>query len=309
MKILNITHNDGDALGCQLVLEFKYGRENVVNERCNYNNVNKTLYDYLKTKHGEFDMIFITDISISENMANWIDKSFSDKVILIDHHGTAQWLNKYSWANVVTHIGEAPVSASELVRLHFNIEDPTLVSIIKDINDYDTWLFSTNGNINAKRLNDLCYLIGLDETLDYFHSQINKDGISEKMKEKYDYLLTIRDREYDNYLELSNKNLVVGKFKDYRLGVCMAEKFTSELGNDLAKLNPELDFILILNMRSGISLRGIKDDINLGLVAKELGNIIGVNGGGHPKSSGISITMENKLSLFQNLFGIEFNNV
>lgn len=284
-KILNIGHNDLDQLICQLILELQYGRENVKVERCNYNNVNETLYNYLKSgEHKNYDLIYITDISISEEMAEYINENYSTKVRLIDHHNTAKWLDKYEWAVVKTHHSDGvPVSACELVRSHFCNNNPKVLEIVKNANDYDTWLFSTNGNIHAKRLNDLCYMIGLDETLDYLHSQINNDGIAEKMKGKYDFLLEVRENEYKKYLESSNKSLAICSYKEYKVGAVIAERFISELGNDLAKLNPELDFIAILNMRGGLSLRGTKENIDLGLIAKELGSLINMNGGGHSK--------------------------
>lgn len=308
MKILNIGHNDLDQLGCQLMIELHYGRENVKVERCTYNNVNGTLYNYLKSgEHKEYDLIYITDISISEKMAEWVDKDFYDKVVLIDHHKTAEWLNKYDWVIVETHgEGGLPVSACELVRRYFDNNNPKVLEIVKNTNDYDVWLWSTNGNLEAKRMNDLMYLIGIDEMLDYLHSQIKGDSIAERMKDKYDFMLEMRDREYKHYLESSNKSLNVCKYGEYNVGVVMAERFISELGNDLAKLHPELDFIAILNMRSGLSLRGVKD-IDLGVVAKEIGSKLELSGGGHPKASAVSLTSDYKLNFLSNIFEIGVN--
>ncbi|MGL6185645.1 MAG: DHH family phosphoesterase [Clostridium chrysemydis] len=303
MKILNITHTDLDGIGCQLILELEFGRENIKVERCNYNNVNEAFLKYIESgEYREYNKIYITDISVSEEVAELIERELSSTVILLDHHKTAEWLNKYDWANVITHNHEKlPISASELVRSYFKNNNPKVTEIIKNINDYDTWLFSTNGNIHAKRLNDLCYMIGLDETLDYLHSQINNDEIAEKMKDKYDFLLEVRENEYKKYLESSNKSLTICSYKEYKVGVVIAERFISELGNDLAKLNPELDFIAVLNMRSGLSLRGIKEDIDLGLIAKEIGNSIGVKGGGHPRSSAISLTSNIKIKFVKDI--------
>ncbi len=305
MKILNITHNDLDGIVSQLMVELYYGRENVKVERCNYNNVNGTLYNYLKSgEHENYDLIYITDISISEKMAEWVNKDYSGKVRLIDHHATAKWLTKYDWAIVETHYSEGvPVSACELVRCYFDNNNPKVLEIVKNADDYDTWKWSTNGNLEAKRMNDLMDLIGIDEMLDYLHSQIKGDSIAEKMKDKYDFMLKMRDKEYKHYLEASDKSLNVCKYDEYNVGVVMAERFTSELGNDLAKLHPELDFIAILNMRSGLSLRGVKD-IDLGAIAKDIGNKLGLSGGGHKSASAVSLTNNYKLNFLSNIFEI-----
>ena len=64
-------------------------------------------------------------------------------------------------------------------------------------------------------------------------------------------------------------------------GVVFADKYISELGNELCKLNRELDYIAIVNMSTrSVSYRTIKDDVDMGMIAKKYG------GGGHPKAAG-----------------------
>ena len=306
MKILNINHNDGDAVGSQLVLEYSYGRENVKVERCNYNNVNGVLYDYLKNgEHKNYDLIYITDISISEKMAEWVDKDFSDKVKLVDHHSTALWLNKYKWATVkeVDDKGRK-ISATKLLAQIEEIGNYVLLDVVECINDYDCWHWAENGNMKAKNFNDLLYLVGFDEIIESVHQQLFDTKTTYQFDEKYEFLLEIRDREYKHYLESSDKSIQVVEYDGYKAGVVMAERFTSELGNDLAKLHPELDFIALLNMRSGLSLRGVKEGIHLGEIAKEIGGLIGANAGGHPRASAISLTSEYKLGFLKEMFDI-----
>lgn len=64
-------------------------------------------------------------------------------------------------------------------------------------------------------------------------------------------------------------------------GIVFADKYISELGNELCKLNRELDYIAIVNMSTcSVSYRTIRDDIDMGMIAKKYG------GGGHPKAAG-----------------------
>lgn len=64
-------------------------------------------------------------------------------------------------------------------------------------------------------------------------------------------------------------------------GVVFADKYISELGNELCKLNRELDYIAIVNMSTrSVSYRTIKDDVDMDMIAKKYG------GGGHPKAAG-----------------------
>ena len=62
----------------------------------------------------------------------------------------------------------------------------------------------------------------------------------------------------------------------------MADSHTSELGNILCERHEELDFIAIIK-QGAVSLRTVKDDINLTDIAKQFG------GGGHPKASGFPL--------------------
>ncbi|MGL5050169.1 MAG: hypothetical protein ACRC6E_05975, partial [Fusobacteriaceae bacterium] len=166
--ILHISHTDFDMIGCQLVLEHVFGRGEVKTVRCNYTNVNERLKEVLTTdKYNSYSNIIITDISVNEEVASIIESKMEDKVVLIDHHATAEWLNKYDWANVTTHDSDGvQISASKLVSDRFNIKNKVLLDIIRLANDYDCWHWSRNGNMKAKELNDLVYLVGFDEMID-----------------------------------------------------------------------------------------------------------------------------------------------
>lgn len=297
-KILNINHCDLDALGCEFLLKEKFGYDNVITLYCNYKNVNKVLYDILK--NGSIDMydyVYITDISISEKMANWVDKSYSDKVILIDHHvGEAtKHLLKYNWCFIQEFIKNTNIktSATRMVAEHFNMLNSNKVidTLIEKITNYDTWRWNEIDDFDAKKINDLFYIIGMKKLLDDFQSQAvyNEDYI---LPSKYEFLLELREEEYKHYYEACEKRYTVKNVFGYNVGFVIAERFISELGNDLAKSHPEEDFIAIVNLKTGISLRSIREDIHLGDIAKKWGEQLGITGGGHPKSAAITISTD-----------------
>lgn len=75
--------------------------------------------------------------------------------------------------------------------------------------------------------------------------------------------------------------------RDFNVGVVFLTRNISEVGNKLAKLHPELDYIMMINFSSLVpqfSFRTIKEDLEvpLGIIA----NYITGKGGGHPKSAG-----------------------
>ena len=74
---------------------------------------------------------------------------------------------------------------------------------------------------------------------------------------------------------------------DYLAGIVYAESYHSELGNELGKEYPHLDYIAMLNMGGKrISLRTIHDHVDVSEVAGHYG------GGGHAKAAGCSLTNE-----------------
>ena len=83
-----------------------------------------------------------------------------------------------------------------------------------------------------------------------------------------------------------------------KCGVVFADQYTSELGNTLCKLNPDLDFVAIINIGIGVvSFRTIKDDIDLG---KDIAQKFG--GGGHPKSAAMHFIADIKNELITRIF-------
>lgn len=106
-------------------------------------------------------------------------------------------------------------------------------------------------------------------------------------------ILKYRQKEIDRYIEKKNKQLEVTEILGYKAGVVLADNYLSELGNCLSKLNPELDFIAMVNQKS-ISYRTTKDDIDLSKIAKHFG------GGGHPKASGSRVS-ERQIDDFMNI--------
>ena len=80
-----------------------------------------------------------------------------------------------------------------------------------------------------------------------------------------------------------------------RYSLIFNERYKSELGNTLSIKNPELDFIIMINLSGGISFRTNKD-IDLSEIAESLG------GGGHKKACGAPIPNEYKEKLINEIF-------
>jgi nanoRNase/pAp phosphatase (c-di-AMP/oligoRNAs hydrolase) len=86
--------------------------------------------------------------------------------------------------------------------------------------------------------------------------------------------------------------IVLEDGKVINVGVVFSDTNASEIGNELAKRNSDLDFIMIPSAKLGaVSLRGINENMNLGDIAKAVG------GGGHKFAAGFSLDKEDKEKL------------
>ena len=277
-----ITHRDLDGSGCAIVIK-SLTVEDIDVTHCSYNNVDEITLEAIKN-HKMYSKIYITDISVSETVAKELDK-IKGKVVLIDHHPTAEWLNKYDWATVQIEQEEGKACGTTLVYKYLTQENklvnPSMELFTELVRRFDTWEWVEKYNDEAaKKLNDLFYIKGIECFM---------EDMIEKLSNNYPIFsnaeitfLDWRQKEIDRYIDGKNKDLIVTKILDYKAGIVFADNHISELGNKLSTLNPDLDFIAIIKQKT-VSYRTTKENVDLTKVAKYFG------GGGHPKASGSQI--------------------
>ena len=103
MKVKCFVHTDLDGVGCAILAYLAFGRENVDVEYCNYNDVDGKIREfYLCGTPEEYDAVYITDISVDEEVAAEINELViaGQNWKLFDHHATALWLNRHEWSEV-----------------------------------------------------------------------------------------------------------------------------------------------------------------------------------------------------------------
>lgn len=307
------THTDLDGVGSGLIFQYMYGKDDVDITYCDYHKVDELVQKFFKkVTLDDYSKVFITDISVNEETAEIINNHAYvtlDRVVLLDHHDTAKWLNKYDWALVQSEYGaeadHGKTSGTSLVMDWYDKEDGYGISqsireFAEVVRKYDTWEWSTIYNDDKpKQYSDLLYMIGREEFVDRMFGQIMRDTIDFTEVDKV--LLEQKQKEIKKYIEKKDKQMIV---KDapyeggtWKMGLVFAEQHISELGNELCKMHPEIDFIAMVEMGSKkISFRTVRDDIHLGELAKELG------GGGHPKAAGAQFTEEKIINFLGELF-------
>lgn len=304
-KIKLFTHTDLDGIGCAILAYLAFGRESVDVEYCDYSNVNEKVEEFWENGPvEEYDKVFITDISIGKDLARTIDLYAGDDIWhLFDHHATALGLNKYDWCevSVMNDTLDIKTSGTELfytyLRRHEQFDHLSVNTIgnidefVDIVRDYDTWRWKELGKegIVCKQMNDLFYIYGREEFIDWALDQILTlkfyRGISAFpiYSEKDMALLDQKQKGIDIYIEEKNKQLFHRVDEaGHTYGVVFAERYFSELGNRLCEINPDLAYIAMIDISSGtVSYRTIRDDIDVG---SEIAHAYG--GGGHPKAAG-----------------------
>lgn len=300
------THTDLDGVGCAMLAKLAFGDE-VDIEYCNYDEINEKVKNYSRGTRVFNTECHITDISIGDDLAYEItsDHSGYAQFYLFDHHPTALELDKYNWCTVkvedtTTHIKTSGTElyynwliSTKSIRKHKRLD-----RFVEIVRDYDTWRWAELGEegILCKQVNDLLYLYGREKFISWCISKICCSD-SFNLDDADKFLLDIKQKEIDDYVEEKDKQLFTIPMCGWIAGIVFADKYFSELGNRLCKMHPEIDFVAMIDMDGTVSYRTIREDLDLGQrVAKQFG------GGGHPKAAGSQFSKEVMLKTVEEIF-------
>jgi len=287
-----LSHNDLDGVGCGILAKLAFGQEVTVR----YNSVsslNREIEFFLENDDPDM-FLFITDLSPNEVNEKRLQAHFKEfsNVQLIDHHKTASHLNDFEWGTVLVEDEEGKLTSATSLFYQFLVANellaPTeaLSEFVELVRQYDTWEWEKNENQAAHSLNSLFYLVSIDEFEEKMieRLQANEHFDFDEFEKK---LLSMEEDKIERYIRRKKREIVQAKVGDYIAGVVYAESYHSELGNELGKEHPHLDYIAILNMGGKrISLRTIHDHVDVSEIAGSYG------GGGHQKASGCTLSDE-----------------
>jgi oligoribonuclease NrnB/cAMP/cGMP phosphodiesterase (DHH superfamily) len=300
-RIKLFSHEDLDGFGCNIVAISIF--ENVDCENLNYDNVNQRIKSFFVFgEYKNYDKIYITDISVKEDVANIINNLKDVQVKLLDHHPTAQWLNEYDWATVdIERHGEKTSGTRMLYDELENlikvtkVNKKSLFEFVEMVRKYDTWLWKEKYNdILPKQLNDLFYIYGSNRFINNMLYNLKLHSPKQFIDDNH-LLLELEQEKIDRFIESMNKKIIPYNIAGYTAGIVFTDQYVSELGNRLSTMNPDYDLIVMIGGDS-ISYRTTKEDIDCGQIAKLVG------GGGHPKAAGSEISLDNQLNYIEKLF-------
>ncbi|MEC5425028.1 oligoribonuclease [Virgibacillus sp. C22-A2] len=300
-----LSHNDLDGVGCGILAKLAFDKE----VKVRYNSIsglNREVEWFLDNDNAN-TFLFITDLSVNEHNEKRLDAFYKNggKLQMIDHHKTALHFNEYDWGHVAVednegHLNSATSLFYEYLINHQLIEPSAATAeFVELVRQYDTWEWEKNNNLKAQRLNALFFLVSIDEFEEKMIDRIltNEHFDFDDFEKK---LLDMEDNKIVRYIRRKRRELVQNQINGYFAGIVYAESYHSELGNQLGKEYPHLDYIAILNIGGKrLGFRTIHDHVDVSEVAGQFG------GGGHAKASGCSLTEEAYKQFVANTFPLE----
>lgn len=323
ITVVVIHHYDLDGYGVRMVwmfleklypnLKVIYVVEPVRVTYDTYKNylVNKDNYDYVVVG----DLSLSIDVSENEYLINF----WRNNAVLLDHHESALKFNDYEFAYVKPHDCKKGIITSgtllmfhgfgELIEIHMGYPHYTysiFKRFVEYIAAYDTYLWKENRQICKDIYGDIPDKMNIsfkncgDDKIKYMHDLLATICTINKYNAKIimsmnnpeniftsNQLVIIRLLEFqrDDEINRARKNMKIIDIYPYKVAVYYySGKYGSEIGNTICEENPNIDYMLMIDMNKKTgSLRTVKD-INL---VKEL--LTGIPGaGGHPKACGFS---------------------
>lgn len=287
------SHNDLDGVGCGIIIKLALGEEGQVY----YNSVGGLDYKvekFFSEKDHKDTKLYITDLSINEDNTKRVDDFVKQggQAQLIDHHKTALHFNEYEWATVTVQYDDGRQTCATSLLYEYFVEQKKLSpkrsieQFIELVRQYDTWEWDENNNVKAKQLNDLFYMFSIEEFEEMILQRL-KTADDFEFDELEAKLLSMEEAKIERYIKRKKRELIQASIDKHIVGVVHAESYHSELGNELGKEYPHLDYIAILNTGGRkVSFRTIHNHIDVSAVAGTYG------GGGHAKASGCTMNEE-----------------
>ncbi|MDD2203571.1 MAG: hypothetical protein PHT75_02810 [Bacilli bacterium] len=305
MNILLISHiSDPDGITPIILSKLVFEKvDYILLESAQTNNKVQELIK--NNEFNKYDKVFITDLSINEELSIIIENNLNlkDKVKIFDHHLGNKLSKDYSFITLIDVDLKGTKQCGTSLYYDFLLNNYTNKDLEKDsvryfvnlVREYDTWAWVETNNIEAKNLANLFDVYGR-ELFENHYLLFLKENDCFYFDEKELFLLEMFNHKIKTYIEEAKERTIPVNILGYKAGLVFASQHRSELGNQLAiYFKDKYDFIIIVNVERSISYRGIKD-IDLNEIAKVFG------GKGHFSSSGSPLPANVKKELIKIIF-------
>lgn len=240
----------------------------------------------------DYDYIYITDLYPKEkDTIEFLDMLWykGNKIVLYDHHTREKdiYINP-EWAMIETEKRGKKTCGASLIFEHIinyiNVDTKeycALKQFVELVRLYDTWDWAKENNVRPRDLNRLLYFYGHTKFIEVILKSLNDSPSEFKLSSIDEAIIESLEQNVKQNIDRKIKSMCIGKDpQGYTVGYCFSEDNVSELGNEICKQNPSIDYAIIFNpSTSNFSLRSNKIDVRH--VARFYG------GDGHMYASGI----------------------
>ena len=244
------------------------------------------LEDVLKN-HEEYEMIYIVDVNMSEEMAKRIDSDqiLKEKIKVFDHHASRMNLNKYFFEQVVDERnGHKECGTTLFYEYLKSINDNPLLNrnslktMMELIRQGDTFSFEEEQKDLAFQFGSLYYIYGREKYIEHFYQFIleNEEFYFSDVEKT---LIELNDLNVNKYIEEKLKRVKKAKIDGISVGIVFAEQNRSLLGHEMAK-RLDIDIAVIINVDRSVSYRAEKDEVDVSIL------VVPNGGGGHKHAGG-----------------------
>ena len=296
MRTLILSHK-ADIDGLSPVIFLKLIRERLDVVLLNANDICPKLHEIIKNQsYKKYDEIFVTDLTLDKKTCELImSTGDSDKFHTFDHHAFDLSANNYPFGVAISRNDDGVNECATSLFYKYLVERYPETFDNNAIKEYtelvrlnDTWDWAKTNNQDAKNLSEIHSILGRDNYIETYLDFLKNNKEKFYYTDDQKYLLKIEQDRITRYLEETEKTMFHATLCGKRCGIVFAESHRSILGNYLTeKYSRLIDFVVIINMHQGISLRSRTEDVDV----SEIASIYG--GGGHVKAAGAP--MDNKL--------------
>lgn len=298
------THDDMDGAGCRIVYQLHKLNDDANSYKifnCANNNIDAIVENSLSNGDISKDtLVSLGDICASREVLEKLVNA-SKQVRIWDHHRTNFYATWVVPEAVIVPENELGVMQSGTSLMYQGLSsDPDsgysknnynqelLSKLVDTIRSYDTYEWKESNNQDARKLQILFNLLGMERFCNRYIERIKSDKNNELLLstdlEFIDYKLEFEQRVIS---QLSEDDFIPLTVNGYRCAFTYSTMGVnvSEYGNQMLEKFKNFDVFIHFSMASGtFSFRAIRDDIDLG---SEIARPIG--GGGHPKAAGASL--------------------
>ncbi len=295
MKDMIMTHAK-DIDGVSPVILLKLAKRDIDFYLLEIDEVEEKVPSLLQENLDIYENIYVTDLSLSEELYEWIENQpWKDKFHVFDHHISQEYAKKYPCVTLDTSECATSLFYQYLRKNYEQINTSKIVEYVDHVKNLDLWHWVAKEDFTAKKLGDLFEIYGNLGYIEHFIKNLEEKS-TPIIADGEEELLKIEEARIERYFERKNEQLMIFDYQNYKMGVVFAENYRSELGMLLQNAHPELDFIAMINAGGGVSLRTQRNDVDLAELATTLG------GGGHKKASGFGISNEKKIEIVKMIF-------